>query len=160
MGGEIAQFIEWRYYESLEWFLLRYDSHAKHRNYIKALNNFYLSEKTLWSCDHDWKGFEWIDADNNSQCILSFARYSASHRSADVVVLNCDVQTFHDYRIGVPKPGVYREIFNSDAVEFGGSGQINGAAIQAEPVPWHGRPWSIRVTVPPVGGAVFKRATK
>ena len=160
MGNEIGQFIEWKYTEGLEWFMLDYESHAKHREFIKALNNMYLKEKALWECDHDWRGFEWIDADNSEQCVYSYIRKNESERELLITILNSEVNPIEGFRIGVPKKGVYRELLSSDDKKFGGSGVVNEGAFKAESVPYHGKPYSILVTVPPLGGSIFKRFTK
>ena len=157
MGSEIAPFIEWREYEELEWFLLDYEAHKKHQDYVKALNHFYKKERALWSNDHDWSGFTWLDADNKDQNILSYIRASAAGRSKLVVALNFGVQTFKGFRIGVPQPGTYQEVFNSDKPEYGGSGQLLTKPVKAEKIPMHGQPYSIEITIPPVGGTIWKR---
>ena len=160
MGNEFGQFIEWRYYDELEWFLLDYASHRDHQAFIRALNHVYLKEKALWDCDHSWQGFSWIDADNAGQGILSYVRRSASGRIITAVVLNFGVQSYEHYRIGVPKPGYYRELISSDHPAFGGSGKINETEIPAEAVEFHGQPYSIEITVPPLGGTILKRVRK
>ncbi len=157
MGSEIGQYIEWRFYEGIEWFLLDYESHRKHQAFIRALNHLYRREKALWDCDHNWRGFSWIDADNAGQSILSYARVSESGRITTVEVLNFDVQSYEGYRVGVPKPGTYRELISSDDEAFGGSGKHNPEPVTAEPIPMHGQPWSIEITVPPLGGTILKR---
>ncbi len=160
MGNEFGQFIEWRYYDELEWFLLDYASHRNHQAFIRALNHVYVKEKALWSCDHSWQGFSWIDADNAEQGILSFVRRAASGRITMVAVLNFGVQAYEQYRIGVPRPGYYRELISSDHTAFGGSGKVNEAPVQAQPIPFHGQPYSIEITVPPIGGTILKRVRK
>jgi len=156
MGNEIGQFIEWRYYEGIEWFLQDYENHAKHRCFIRDLNRLYKKEKSLWDCDHSWKGFQWIDADNAAQGILSFVRSTQSGRSKTVCVLNCGVQSYEKYRIGVPAPGYYKELLSSDLPEYGGSGKCNPQPVKAEEIPAHGQPYSIEITVPPIGGVILK----
>ena len=157
MGSEIAQFIEWREYEQLEWFLLDYEAHKKHQRYVKALNHFYKKEKALTSCDHNWAGFTWLDADNAKQNVISFIRKSASGRSFAVCAMNFGVQTYQKFRIGVPQPGTYKEVFNSDRPEYGGSGQVLTEPVKAEKIPMHGAPYSIEITIPPVGGTIWKK---
>ena len=158
MGSEFGQFIEWRYYEGLEWFLVKkFDTHRKHLRYIKELNHLYRNEKALWSQDKSWDGFMWIDANNAKQRLISFVRTSASGRTKDLVVLNFDVFTHDEYRIGVPLPGKYREIFNSDEKKYGGNGDINEGIIKAEKVPYHGQKYSIRIKIPSLGGMIIKR---
>jgi len=160
MGSELAVFIEWREYEELEWFLLDYEAHARHKDYVKSLNHFYKSEIALWSNDHDWSGFTWLDADNSEQNILSYIRTSAGGRSRLICALNFGVQTYKGFRIGVPKLGIYKEVFNSDAPSYGGSGQILNKSVTAQKIPMHGQPYSIEITIPPVGGTVWKKSNR
>lgn len=159
MGSEFAPFIEWRYYESLEWFLPRdYETHRKHQSYIKTLNALYRQEKALWQKDCSWEGFQWLDADNAEQSILTFLRRGKEPRDDLVVLLNFTPAAYQDYRLGVPAKGVYRELLNSDRTEFGGSGLHENPALTAEPVPCHGQEYSVAVRVPPIGGLILKRA--
>jgi len=157
MGSEIAQFIEWRYYEGLEWFLTEYDAHRNYQHFVKEINAFYKKQKALWQKSYSWEGFEWLDADNNEQSVISFIRKGVRPADDLVILLNFHPNAYSDYRIGVPKKGVYEEIFNSDRVEFGGSGKINAALVESEEVAIHGKQHSVRITVPPIGGVVLKR---
>ena len=157
MGHEIAQFIEWREYESLEWFMLEYENHAKYQQYIKDLNHLYTEHPALWENDTNWEGFQWVDADNNEQGVLSYVRRSNPGPKSEVLltVLNMDVQAYDVYDIGVPEPGYYKEIFNSDVEKYGGSGRANTRKIRAKKKPMHGMPYSITIKMPVLGGAVF-----
>ncbi len=158
MGSEIAQFIEWRYAEGLDWCLLDYEAHAKHRAYIQALNALYLQEPALWQLAYRPEGFAWIDAENREQSVLVFSR--RGKRAADelVVLLNFVPECCDSFRLGVPRKGVYKEIFNSDAAEYGGSGRRNPGYLRSEPVPWHGMQHSVVLKTPPIGGLVLRRA--
>jgi 1,4-alpha-glucan branching enzyme len=160
MGGEIAQFIEWRYYSALEWFLLDYELHHKYQKYIRVTNNLYRREKSLWQIDHDWRGFEWLEANNANQGILIFLRKACAEEDFLVVLLNFQVLSYEDYRIGVPYPGTYSEILNTDGREFGGSDIRNLNRIKAEAVPWHGKKYSICIKVPYLGGVILKPSTE
>ncbi len=157
MGAEIGQFIEWRYYEGLEWFLLDYDAHRKHQEYIRELNHFFLKEKALWQLNHSWDGFEWLDADDSKQSILTFIRHGKKPTEDLVCLLAMVPEVFEEYRIGVPRKGTYVEVFNSDDSRFGGSGRVNAQPLEAEKVPMHGKKWSVVVRTPPIGGLVLKR---
>ncbi len=159
MGNEFAQFIEWRYYEGLQWFLTEeYDTHRKHLQYIKELNRLYKSEKALWQHSYDWSGYEWLDANNNEQSIICFIRKGKLKKDELVVLINFCPETYTDYRVGVPAKGVYKEIFNSDSVLYGGSGlHMNETPIQSDAEPYHGQQNSITINVPPIGGVIFKR---
>lgn len=162
MGHEIAQFIEWREYEELEWFLLKYDNHASYQKYISQLNHFYIDHPALWYRDNSYDGFMWLDADNIEQGIYCYMRFGDDNSNSEnqceklVIVINTDVQTYNNYRIGVQEPGEYIEIFNSDLTIFGGSGKTNNRPIIAKKVPMHGQPYSIEITIPAVGGCIFK----
>ncbi len=157
MGAEIGQFIEWRYYEGLEWFLLDYDAHRKHQAYIRELNHLFLKEKALWQLNHSWDGFEWLDADDAKQSILTFIRHGKKPTEDLVCLLAMVPEVFEEYRIGVPRKGTYVEVFNSDDTRFGGSGRVNAGPLEAEKVPMHGKKWSVVVRTPPIGGLVLKR---
>ena len=156
MGNEIGQFIEWRYYEGIEWFLLDYETHSKHQNFIKHLNKLYLQEKALWELNFDRQGFTWLDPDNSRQNILVFIRKGTSENDLVIVVLNFAPETYEHYRIGVPVPGSYRELINSDDIQFGGSGKVNFPALLSKEIPAHNQKCSVEITVPPLGGTVIK----
>jgi len=156
MGDEIGQFIEWRYDSPLEWFLLDFEMHHKLREYVKALNHFYRREKSLWQIDDDWQGFEWIDVHNREQSILVFLRKSADAKDFLLIVLNFQSVGYSGYRVGVPAEGAYKEVFNSDSWDFGGSARRNTGPALTEAIPWHGRRYSICIEIPPLGGVIFK----
>lgn len=162
MGHEIAQFIEWREYEELEWFLLEYDNHQKYQNFVADLNKVYKKHPALWTRDSKMDGFMWLDADNKEQSIYSYMRFGESTDKKGntkyeklVVVINACVQSFEKFRVGVQEPGKYLEIINSDDVKYGGSGKVNEKIIKAEKIPMHGQPYSIEINMPVVGGAIF-----
>ena len=159
MGHEIAQFIEWREYEGLEWFLLEYDNHKKYQKFIKDLNHVYKEHPALWENDINWEGFQWIDANNSGQNILSYVRRSNPGPDSEllVVVLNMDVQAYNEYEIGVPEPGYYKEIISSDDAKYAGAARENSRQIKAKKKPMHGMPYSICIRMPVLGGAIFER---
>ena len=160
MSSEYGPFIEWREYESLEWFLLLYPPHRMHQDYVRALNRLYQSAPALWQDDHSWSGFHWLDADDSAQSILLFRRTGREKTKAITVLLNFQPDVYTDFRIGVPAPGDYQEIFNSDAAAFGGSGSHNPGILRAEPVPCHGEKYSVRVQVPPIGGLMLQKVPR
>ncbi len=157
MGGEFAQFIEWRYYEGLEWFLLDYEAHKKHLEYTKALNALYKAEPAMWLKGFSWDGFEWLDADNAQQSNIAFIRHGKRPIDDLIVFINFVPETNDEYRIGVPVKGVYKEIFNSDSIEFGGSGRVNSGYIASDKIPAHGKKQSVSVKIPPIGGLILRR---
>ncbi len=155
MGNEFAQFIEWRDYEQLEWFLLDYDTHAGVHRFVRELNGLYRREKALWDDDHSWDGFQWIDADNTEQGILSFFRKS---RDGEIIlcVLNFRPESREHWRLGVPVYGWWKEILSSDETRFGGSGKVNRRPMRSAKIPANGKEQSLLITVPPLGGTFIK----
>lgn len=160
MGSEFAQFDEWKDLEQLDWNLLDFKTHRDFYQYSYALNHFYRKNPCLWRLDHEPEGFSWIDPDNAQQSIISFIRSGKRKGDYCVVVCNFTPHVYHDFRIGVPSEGYYLEMFNSDLKEFGGSGQYNGAPLLSTARPFHHRPCSMEITVPPLGMAIFMKQTK
>ena len=158
MGNEIGQYIEWRYYEGIEYFLTDYDAHHNQQVFVAALNAFYNANPALWERAFESAGFEWIDADNSDQSIVSFIRRGEKPADDLVVLLNFDVNAREDFRLGVPTWNLWAEAFNSDSAEFGGSGVVNGEKLKCEDVAWNGREQSVVLRVPPLGGLVLKGA--
>lgn len=151
MGGEFAQSIEWRFEEGLEWKLVQeYESHGKMLEYSRALNKFYCDNKVFWQVDFDWNGFQWIDCNDSENSIVSFMRKADDRDDFILVVCNFTPEVRRNYRIGVPAKGIYVEVFNSDAAEFGGSGVRNEDSLMTDDIAWHGRDQSITLTVPPL----------
>ena len=158
MGNEIGQYIEWRYYESIQWFLTeQFEPHAKHQHYVEALNALYLAEPALWRESYDWRGFEWLSADDSEHSIISFVRRGDAPDEELVVVINFDVNFRPSWRVPVPREGDYVEVFNSDAEEFGGSGQLNPGTLSSRPEDCDGRENSLVMNVPPLGGTILRR---
>lgn len=155
MGGEFGQFIEWDYRRELDWFLLEFEMHRKLQNYVRELNRLYRRESCLWEIDFDWRGFAWIDPHDHGQSIISFMR-KAENGDFMVVVCNYTPVVRQNYRVGVPFPGQYREIFNSDLAEFGGSGQQNSGTLATEPLVWHNQENSLALTIPPLAVIFLK----
>lgn len=155
MGDEFAQTREWSEERELDWHLLQHEPHEKMRQYMKDLNIFYRKNSCLWEIDNSYKGFEWIDCDNKDTSVISFVRKGKKDNDRLVVVINFTPEVWQDYRIGVEKLGVYKEVFNSDAICYGGSGIQNGEK-SSEEVPWNDRPYSISMVVPPLGISIFK----
>ena len=157
MGNEIAQFIEWRYYEGIEWFLAKeYESHAKQQEMVKCLNHVFTKEKALWQKNYEEQGFRWLDADDSSQAILAFMRSGENPMDDLVVIINFRPDTYENFRIGVPRKGKWKEIFNTDRAEFGGNNYLNDKPLKAEKEPWHGMEYSVEIKVPSIGGLILK----
>jgi 1,4-alpha-glucan branching enzyme len=150
MGGEIAQNDEWRHDNSIDWHLLDYPEHAGVQALVRELNTVYRNEPALWEQDFDWTGFRWIDPNDSENSVLSFLRFPATGGRTTACVANLTPVPRHDYRIGLPEPGRWAEILNSDSATFGGSGILAGA-VTAEAVGWHDLGYSATLTLPPLG---------
>lgn len=155
MGSEYGPFREWAYDEELEWFMTDYPAHAQMQHYIAALNHFYLVNPPLYEVDDGWRGFQWIDADNADQSILSYRRIDKRGREL-VVILNFTPATYRDFRLGLPYHGIWEEVFNSDDKAFGGSGVRNEKLIKTVREPLHGQAASATLIIPPLGAAILK----
>ena len=155
MGCEIGQFREWSWREPIEWFLLDYEQHAALQQYVAELNHLYLSTPALFEIDDSWEGFRWIDADNAKQSILSYRRIDSRGREV-VVVINFSGKTYENYCVGVPDPGIYEEIMNSDARRFGGEGRVNENPIRTRPERLHNLPDTLSFILPPLSTVVFR----
>jgi len=158
MGSEIGQTEEWNNNVGLPWHLLQWRIHATLQTFVKELNWLYRREPALYEVDDSFTGFEWIDFRDSESSIISFVRFAKDREDFLVFACNFTPVPRKDYRIGVPKAGVYREIFNSDAGMFGGSNMGNGGSATADEVQEHGRPASMAITLPPLGVVVFKPA--
>ena len=158
MGQEFAQFIEWRYDEQLEWFMLDYPQHKNMQNYVKDLNRFYLKNSPLWNIDCSWEGFRWISSDDNAQSIISFIRTDKSGKEL-ICVCNFVPVSRKNYRIGVPKPGVYKPVFSSDDAKYGGK-TADFCSVQSEKIPMHGFDDSISLDVPAMSVTFYKCSKK
>lgn len=157
MGQDFAQFDEWNEKEELQWELpQKYESHEKMQNYVKALNQLYLDYPALYQMDSDPMGFEWINCMDSERSVVSFLRKNENQEDTMLVVCNFTPVPYEDFQIGVPFKGKYKETFNSDKEEFGGSGYINPRLKQSKAEEFDERKQSIRITVPPLGITVFR----
>jgi 1,4-alpha-glucan branching enzyme len=154
MGAELAQAHEWRASEELPWDLLNVPEHAGTRLMLRELNRLYTTLPALHELDFDSEGFAWIDCHDADQSVVSWLRQSGSGQFV-AVALNFTPVPRPGYRIGVPKAGYYRELFNSDSRYFGGSDMGNGAGLVAGNQPWMGRPCSLKLTLPPLAAVVL-----
>ena len=157
MGGEFGQWREWSEARSLDWFLLDEDPrHAQLQTCLRRLNQLYHAEGALYEEDYSWEGFQWVDLHDYERSILSYLRRAPSNDESIIVILNFTPVVRHDYRVGVPEVGVYKEIFNSDSAEFGGSNVVNDLR-PSKAAPWHGQENSIELTLPPLAAVFLKR---
>ena len=157
MGDEFAQWNEWNHEASLDWNLLDYPRHAGIQRLVKDLNKLHKAMPALHELDCDPDGFQWIDMAAVDNSVISFVRKGA-HPGLILAVFNFTPVPRQNYRVGVPKPGFWKEILNSDGREYGGSGQGSFVRGTAESVPWHGRNYSISITLPPLGAVLFEGA--
>ena len=158
MGTEIGQFDEWNHQEAIQWDLLEFEKHKKLRTFFKELNKFYLDCKPLYELDTVWKGFDWIHHDDYTNSVIAFKR---TDKNGDEIVSVCNFQPIRrdEYCIGVPKYGLYDEVFNSDEERFGGSGVVNGNNIKTEVMKIHGFDQGLSLTLPPLS-VIYLRCAK
>jgi len=159
MGGEIAQWSEWSHDRSLDWHLTQWDRHSGIQQLMADLNHLYRALPALHELDFDPLGFEWIDCNDWENSILTFIRKGSS--PDEIVLVGCNFTPIprEAYRVGVPKNGYWKEICNSDAAEYGGSGIGNAGGVASESVPWHGRDNSVLITLPPLAIVAFRFQT-
>ncbi len=160
MGQEFGQEREWNCEDSLDWHLLDAEDspYAGVQRLIRDLNAVYREQSALHRLDNEPGGFAWIDCNDRDNSVLSFVRRAGDGGNPQglcLVACNFTPVVRPNYRIGVPHPGLYVELLNSDDARYGGSGVVN-IQLQAEPVPWHGHPWSLGVTLPPLGTTIFR----
>jgi 1,4-alpha-glucan branching enzyme len=156
MGGEFGQWREWNHDESLEWHLLDYAPHAGLQRWVENLNHLYRSEPSLYELDFSSAGFEWVDCNDSDQNVISFLRKGRAGDDFVLVACNFTPVTRFNYKVGVPRGGFWKELLNGDAREYGGSGHGNLGGVEAVPVSFHGRPYSLDMTLPPLSTVFFK----
>ena len=157
MGSEFAQVREWAHDSSLDWHLLESPLHRGLQNCMERLNHLYRSEPAMHELDCDPAGFEWVDCNDHEASVVSLLRKSSKDEDAVLVVCNFTPVPRDNYRVGVPQAGFWREVLNSDAAEYGGSGMGNMGGKETEAVPQHGRPYSLTLTLPPLSALYLKR---
>jgi len=156
MGGELGQWREWYQNESLDWHLLEYKRHSELKKWVHDLNRLYSSEPALYELDCNPSGFEWIDCGDTDQSVVSFIRKGKSTGDILLAVCNFTPMTRFNYRVGALRGGFWRELLNSDSNEYGGSNHGNLGGVEAAPFPFHGRPYSLNITLPPLAIVFFK----
>ncbi len=159
MGGELGMFSEWKDKEQVDWHLLNYKSHQTLNIFFKDLIKFYKRSKPLYELDDQPEGFEWIDVHNTDQSIFSFIRRD---QEGNPLVILCNFKNiaYEEYKVGVPDKQEYKEVINSDALQYGGSNHVNKKTIIAEEGPFHGRPYHIKIKVPPFGITILRPIKK
>ena len=156
MGQEFGQFIEWNYEKGLDWLLLDYPKHRALQNYFKKINEFYKANPAFWQIDYSWEGFSWISSDDKDNSVIAFRRIDEKGKEIIVVCNFTNVERC-DYRIGIPKKGSYKIVFNSDDVDFGGEGKGNKGKLKTESINMHGFEQSISLDLPPMSAIYIKK---
>jgi 1,4-alpha-glucan branching enzyme len=156
MGCEFGQVREWAHDSSLEWHVLQYLTHNGMQKWVAELNRAYRDEPGLHVLDNLAEGFEWVDCNDNLTSTISLLRKTESPKDTVLVVCNFTPVIREGYRVGVPHGGYWRELLNSDAKEYGGTGVGNLGGVHAEATEAHGRPHSLRLTLPPLGALFLK----
>jgi 1,4-alpha-glucan branching enzyme len=155
MGGEFGQWTEWNHDAPLDWALLSFPLHAGLRLLVGDLNHLYRERAALHDCEFNWSSFEWIDNHDAEKNVLSFVRKG---RRGELIAVVCNFSPLPrpNYRVGVPAAGFWKELLNSDAKQYGGSGQGNFGGVESVPIPLHGRLHSLTITLPPLGVLYFE----
>ena len=156
MGQEFGQFIEWNYEKGLDWLLLDYPKHRALQNYFKKINEFYKANPAFWQIDYSWEGFSWISSDDKDNSVIAFRRIDEKGKEIIVVCNFTNVERC-DYRIGIPKKGAYKIVFNSDDVDFGGEGKGNKGKLKTESINMHGFEQSLSLDLPPMSAIYIKK---
>jgi 1,4-alpha-glucan branching enzyme len=157
MGNEFGQWAEWNHDASLEWHLLESPLHSALARWVRDLNTLYRGEPALHELDFDAAGFAWVDCKDFQRSVVSFLRRGRKPDDQLLFVCNFTPVVRQNYRVGVPREGFWREVLNSDAPLYGGSGQGNFGGLHAVPLPIHGLPYSLNMTLPPLAVVVYQR---
>jgi 1,4-alpha-glucan branching enzyme len=160
MGDEFGQWDEWKFDQALDWQLLEKEEHWRLQKYVGGLNAAYAAEPALHEVDFEARGFEWIDFRDADSSIIAFIRHAKEPDEYIVVVCNFTPIPRQGYRIGVPEKCFYKEIMNSDSRDNWGSNMGNLGGVFSEDVPWHGKPCSVKITLPPLAALYFKPERK
>ena len=155
MGQEYAQTAEWNEGASLEWELLEYPVHKNMQDYVKALNRLYREHPALYEMDYDPDGFEWINCSYQNESMIIFLRKSRKSEETLLFICNFDNMEHEKFRVGVPFHGKYKEIFNTDAKDFGGEGRVNGRVKTSRKLEWDEKDDSIEVYIPPMSVSIY-----
>jgi 1,4-alpha-glucan branching enzyme len=159
MGTEIADYDEWNHDVSIPWEVLQYPLHAGVQTLVRELNRIYRAEPALYQVDFDYTGFEWIDISDIENSVISFLRRGSDPNECIIFACNFTPVPREKYIIGVPQPGFYREILNTDSALFGGTNMGNSGGLMAKEQPSHGRPCRLSITLPPLAVVAFKCPT-
>lgn len=155
MGSEFGQFIEWDYRKGLDWMLLDYDTHRKTRDFIRALNHYYLAHPALWQVEDSWDGFRWLNADDNTRSVITYYRADEKGKKS-LVLCNFAASRWEDYRMGVPEAGTYRVALCSEEEQYGGTGFDRETLYRSEEQPLGQWAHSITLDVPPLSCMILE----
>ena len=155
MGSEIAQWNEWKHDGEIDWVLRTFPAHEGIRRLVCDLNRLYVAHECLYKSETQSDGFQWIVGDDNTNCVLVFIRQTLDKSQKMIVVANLTPAPHSNYRVGVPEPGMYKEVLNTDGDWYGGSGMGNLGGVKSLKVPSHGYEQSVEVNVPPLSVTVF-----
>jgi 1,4-alpha-glucan branching enzyme len=156
MGGDFGQWDEWYHERSLDWHLLQYETHQGVQRLMQDLLDLYRREPALHEVDFHYEGFEWVDFQDSASSVIAFDRLARDRKSIVTVVCNFTPVPRMGYRVGVREAGMYAEVMNTDATAYGGGNVGNGGLVTSEPIPYHGRPHSVSLTLPPLGILILK----
>jgi 1,4-alpha-glucan branching enzyme len=156
MGGEFGQTAEWNHDNGLDWHLLQYDFHKGIQKLMTDLNGFYKREKALYQYAFEQRGFEWIDYSDRENSVMAYQRMCDRKEDLLIVICNFTPEARQHYRVGVPYRGQWKEVFNSDDLQYKGSGALNQGLLTTSPVKYHGKDFSISLTLPPLAVSVLK----
>ncbi len=156
MGGEIGQWNEWNHEQSVDWHLLQNPAHEGIRHWVQDLNRYYRGQRALWERDFAPEGFAWLDRTDVHNNVISFLRKDGDGMARVMVACNFTPVPRRNYRLGLPYAGYWREVLNSDAKDYGGSGQGNFGSAYTRPLPTHGHDQSVSLTLPPLGIVVLE----
>jgi 1,4-alpha-glucan branching enzyme len=160
MGDEFGQWAEWNHDVSLDWHLLANPLHAGLKRWVRDLNTFYRGQTAFHQLDFEAAGFEWVDCKDFQRCVISFLRRGRNPDDQLLFVCNFTPVVRQNYRIGISAGGYWREVLNSDAPVYGGSGQGNLGGLSAVPLPVHERPFSLNMLLPPLAMVVFQHESR
>ncbi|TVZ50887.1 1,4-alpha-glucan branching protein GlgB [Dokdonia sp. Hel_I_53] len=156
MGSEFGQGTEWNFEEQLDWYVLKYQFHKGIHRAFKEINKLYVDTPAFYEKQFDSEGFEWIAHDDDENSVLSYIRKDNNTHEVSICVFNMTPTPQSNYRIGIPFEGRFREIFNSDATEYGGTGEYHNRILKISTESWHGKPYSTYIDIPPLAGVVFE----
>lgn len=157
MGDEFGQWSEWNHDASLDWNLLETPLHSALKRWVRDVNTMYRGQPALYQRDFENAGFSWVDCTDSQRSVVSFLRRGRNPGDELLIVCNFTPVVRENYRVGVPREGFWKELLNSDAPLYGGSGQGNYGGLEATPLPIHGQSFSLNMTLPPLGVLVFRR---